>query len=1064
MYTDDKRKYVQINEEKTNKNIKNNNKSKYKKYSIPNDEIKSDGKNALISESNCQIKKNNTFKLRIYSYNSRGFDMIKQEVCKEMVSLNTEYATIICNQENFVLKGNSHKILQTLPNHHIFIKPATKEKLVGRPTNGMFVAVPKEIRTKCTDVSPDNDRLQGIILRMEGDSTLLINTYFPPDPKTMAQTHDEELETTLAIIENMISTYRCRNIVIVGDMNMDEKRKNDRVIRIKKFLSDYYLESAWGRFNIDHTHEFERNQITYTSTLDHIMWNTQFQKAVQHAGVLHLSTNTSDHHPIYCDLKKSFHLTENESKLNASRQGTLRTRTLKEDDWKQFKNQLNYEMTLINSPDINYCKNVHCDNKNHNHDLDDYTEKVLTTASKCISHVALKRRTDSHKAKVVPGWKDIVRPFHDNAKFWNAVWVSAGKPLNNSLHAVMKLTRNRYHYAIRKCKRASEIIIKNKMLDSSLSGKDNIFDCIKKMRRVQNEQPSSIDGSKSPADRFSTVYNKLYNSVEDENDIKLISCRINNSVHEDSLKDVDLITPVLIKEIVTKIKNNKNDPIFSLNTDCIKQAPLSFYTHIANIIKASLIHGHISEKLLIATILPLLKDKKGDIESSDNYRSIALSSVILKIFDWIILTLFEDRLSLDDLQFSYQKDCSTNMCTWMVVESINYFRRNNSNVYACFMDMKKAFDMVKHSTLFKKLIKRNFPPIFLRLLLVMYRSQSANVKWNGTTSNAFYIKNGVKQGAVLSAILFCIYIDDMIKELKRKGEGCWVNGGYVGIIVYADDIVLLSPSIDGLQNMIMSCNKYAKFHNLTFSTHDIPAKSKTKCVAFVADDKFPRKMTLDGKTLPWVRSVKHLGTTLTLGKTGFCSLNQDLLEKRALYIAKNNELCQEFYFSHYLTKVWLNNVYNTSFYGAVLWDFNSNEFVKLEKTWNISIRVMLNLPRTAHRYLIEPLSGTHHLQKSIRRRFLNSIDKMNAGNEFTLKRVLDVSKADTRSTTGMNLRLMKTPSSKMVSINQYHYIPPKESWRLIMAKELLHIRCYYDKSFILSYDEVNELLEDICSS
>ena len=65
MYTDDKRKYVQINEEKTNKNIKNNNKSKYKKYSIPNDEIKSDGKNALISESNCQIKKNNTFKLRI---------------------------------------------------------------------------------------------------------------------------------------------------------------------------------------------------------------------------------------------------------------------------------------------------------------------------------------------------------------------------------------------------------------------------------------------------------------------------------------------------------------------------------------------------------------------------------------------------------------------------------------------------------------------------------------------------------------------------------------------------------------------------------------------------------------------------------------------------------------------------------------------------------------------------------------------------------------------------------------------------------------------------------------
>ena len=86
---------------------------------------------------------------------------------------------------------------------------------------------------------------------------------------------------------------------------------------------------------------------------------------------------------------------------------------------------------------------------------------------------------------------------------------------------------------------------------------------------------------------------------------------------------------------------------------------------MANIIKIFLIHGHVSQILLIATIVPLLKDPRGDIQSSDNYRSIALSSVILKIFDWVVLLLFEDKLKLDDLQFSYQKECSTNMCTWM---------------------------------------------------------------------------------------------------------------------------------------------------------------------------------------------------------------------------------------------------------------------------------------------------------------------------------------------------------------------------------------------------------------
>ena len=91
----------------------------------------------------------------------------------------------------------------------------------------------------------------------------------------------------------------------------------------------------------------------------------------------------------------------------------------------------------------------------------------------------------------------------------------------------------------------------------------------------------------------------------------------------------------------------------------------------------------------------------------------------------------------------------------------------------------------------------------------MYMLQTAKVKWDGTLSGAFSVLNGVKQGAVLSAILLCIYIDDLIKKLRRNRDGCWVNNEYVRIIVYADDIVLLSPTIDGLQNMIDTCSVYA---------------------------------------------------------------------------------------------------------------------------------------------------------------------------------------------------------------------------------------------------------------
>ena len=101
------------------------------------------------------------------------------------------------------------------------------------------------------------------------------------------------------------------------------------------------------------------------------------------------------------------------------------------------------------------------------------------------------------------------------------------------------------------------------------------------------------------------------------------------------------------------------------------------------------------------------------------------------------------------------------MCTWRVVESISCFLRNCSGVFATFMDMKKAFDMVQHCLLFRKLINRNPPPIFTRLLIVMYISQTTKVKWENGLSDSFSITNAVKQGAVLSAILFCVYIDDL---------------------------------------------------------------------------------------------------------------------------------------------------------------------------------------------------------------------------------------------------------------------------------------------------------------
>ena len=1018
-------------------------------------------KKKLKKNTNDNTKK----KLRIYSYNTRGFDKTKQLLCNETLHADNTIP-IICVQENFVLKGNTHIITKALPDFQVFVKPAKKDKLEGRPANGMFIALPKELKLNAKDISPSNDRIQSIILETEDSNIMVVNVYFPPDPKTMNYNHDEKLEEVLATIEYMTEKEQCNNVIIVGDLNTDGKRKNGRVKRVKKFLEDNDLDSAWDTYHVDYTHEFEREDVTYTSILDYIIWNDTLSDKVCAAGVIHPISNMSDHSPIYCDIDTTIIPNEN-SFLHKEEMRGISLKDMDEDDWTGFSCSLDQELKNILTPNCTNCKDIHCKEKEHIVDIDKYVNNVLEVIDKCIAKFIKRKRKNIPKAKVVPGWSDIVKPFCEDAKFWNAIWISAGKPINTTLHNIMKHSRNKYHYAIRKCKRAAEAILRDKMLTSSIDGNDNIFDKIRKMRNVRTNVPDVIDGDKSPVERFSEVYRNLYNSANDKGETMGLYNEIDTLIHKPAIEDVEMVTEEIIGQAISEIKPNKKDPIFTFNSNCIRHAPISLHRHIANIIKLFLIHGHASDILLVSTIVPLIKDKLGKADSSDNYRSIALSSVILKIFDWTVLILFEEQLNLDSLQFGYQKKCSTNMCTWLVVESINHFSRNGSNVYSCFMDMKKAFDMVKHSILFKKLLEKNIPPVYLRLLLVMYISQTAKVRWKGILSEPFPISNGVKQGAVLSAILFCIYIDDLIKQLRRNRIGCWMKNEFVGVAVYADDIALLSPSLDGLQDMINTCSKYTENHNLTFSTNENPAKSKTKCIAFTSEKLDLKHLNLYGKNLPWVESVKHLGTTLISVK-GKCSLDQDVAEKRAKYIVKNNELLQEFHYTHPKTKIWINNIYNTSFYGAPLWDMSSRNFEKLEKTWNVSTRLMLSLHRNTHRYLLEPVSDTIHIVKSLRNRFLKFISNIASGTKNVLRTILKMVRDDTRSVTGKNWRIirLKTETNESeidVFKDPYKEIKKEDEWRVGMIKEIIENK-WGNLYSGLSFDELEYISSYICRS
>ena len=124
-----------------------------------------------------------------------------------------------------------------------------------------------DLRNEFKEIPPNSSRVQAILLDTGSEKLMIINTYFPQDLKTVTYELDSDLEDTLAVIENMLDSYQCKTVLIVGDLNTDFIRKNERVERFERFLSSITLETTWKIFNVDYTHEFENKGITYTSTI-----------------------------------------------------------------------------------------------------------------------------------------------------------------------------------------------------------------------------------------------------------------------------------------------------------------------------------------------------------------------------------------------------------------------------------------------------------------------------------------------------------------------------------------------------------------------------------------------------------------------------------------------------------------------------------------------------------------------------------------------------------------------------------------------------------------------------
>ena len=129
----------------------------------------------------------------------------------------------------------------------------------------------------------------------------------------------------------------------------------------------------------------------------------------------------------------------------------------------------------------------------------------------------------------------------------------------------------------------------------------------------------------------------------------------------------------------------------------------------------------------------------------------------------------------DDLQFGFRKGLGCCNAIFALRQVVEYFTKRNSNIYVASLDASKAFDRVNHYKLFTTLIRAGLPRVFVDVISNWYQKLSVVVRWNGCDSSPLRVLSGVRQGGIVSPIMFNLYVNCFLTSLRKCGLGCHIQ-------------------------------------------------------------------------------------------------------------------------------------------------------------------------------------------------------------------------------------------------------------------------------------------------
>uniref|UniRef100_A0A8D8LKZ5 Craniofacial development protein 2 n=2 Tax=Cacopsylla melanoneura TaxID=428564 RepID=A0A8D8LKZ5_9HEMI len=345
---------------------------------------------------------------------------------------------------------------------------------------------------------------------------------------------------------------------------------------------------------------------------------------------------------------------------------------------------------------------------------------------------------------------------------------------------------------------------------------------------------------------FNELLNVVHDNEENENeDIQgTNSIEIQEDTYELMWNDIDYVWKF--------IKTGKATGIDEISGEMIKNSGIAGKHWLYRLFRSIWINKTVPDDWRMGVVVPLFK--KGDRKKCSNFRGITLTSQVSKLYERLLENKIRPIIEtqLNEEQYGFRAGRSTIDLIFGLRQLMEKKYEFGKDLWMAFLDIKKAFDAVRRTKVWDALQHAGINKHMVDRIQDLYQDISSKVRTPVGTTDSFAITTGLRQGGVLSPLLFINVINEIQNKVCEK-----IGSGKSNLMLFADDIVLWGSNNREIQIQIDAWAEKAKSYGLIFS------QEKSEVLILHKDNKPDGSVKLDGKELNKVQQFKYLGSTIS---------------------------------------------------------------------------------------------------------------------------------------------------------------------------------------------------------